>query len=202
VQGPRCYFGYPASVLTDGSDSGDVPLHEEAWVVGWRAGCECGWRSELFYPRSEWPSLTGRVPPAIEGSETRTGMFAEWSRHLDREVPELAVLDYAQQLDEVTTRLTDAVRTARRAGVLWQRIGEVSGMSAGQAAHCWDGRPTHLVGHAGGSAVTETVYRKQLRPVINDGAVAMNELFPRAGNYSVGYSPRPTRSKRPGPELR
>jgi site-specific recombinase XerD len=59
-----------------------------------------------------------------------------------------------------------------------------------------------LVGHTGGSVVTETVYRKQLRPVINDGAVAMNELFPRAGSYSVGYSPRPTRSKRPGPELR
>ena len=36
-----------------------------------------------------------------------------------------------------------------------------------------------LVGHTGGSTVTETVYRKQLRPVINDGAVAMNELFPR-----------------------
>ena len=37
-----------------------------------------------------------------------------------------------------------------------------------------------LVGHTGGSAVTETVYRKQLRPVINDGAAAMNELFPRS----------------------
>ena len=37
-----------------------------------------------------------------------------------------------------------------------------------------------LVGHTGGSAVTETVYRKQLRPVIDDGAIAMNELFPRA----------------------
>ena len=58
-----------------------------------------------------------------------------------------------------------------------------------------------LVGHTGGSAVTETVYRKQLRPVINDGAVAMNELFPRADSYSVSYSPRPTRSKKPGLEL-
>jgi site-specific recombinase XerD len=36
-----------------------------------------------------------------------------------------------------------------------------------------------LVGHTGGSAVTETVYRKQLRPVINEGAAAMNELFPQ-----------------------
>ena len=55
-----------------------------------------------------------------------------------------------------------------------------------------------LVGHTGGSVVTETVYRKQLRPVINDGAVAMNELFPRADSYS----PRATSSNRPGPELR
>jgi integrase len=59
-----------------------------------------------------------------------------------------------------------------------------------------------LVGHTGGSAVTETVYRKQLRPVIHDGAVAMNELFPRTGSYSVRYSPRVIRSNRPGPELR
>ena len=136
------HFGYPAAVLTDGTDSGDVPLHDQARVLGWRAGCECGWRSDRFYPRSEWPSLTGRVPPAIEGSETRTGMFAEWSRHLDRAVPELPVLDYARQLDEVTTRLADAVRAARRAGVSWQRIGEVSGMSAGQAAQGWGERPS------------------------------------------------------------
>ena len=57
-----------------------------------------------------------------------------------------------------------------------------------------------LVGHTGGSTVTETVYRKQLRPVINDGAVTMNELFPRGDRYSARYSPEPTRSKRPGLE--
>jgi hypothetical protein len=45
-----------------------------------------------------------------------------------------------------------------------------------------------LVGHTGESAVTQTIYRKQLRPVINEGAVAMNELFPRTGSYSVRYS--------------
>ena len=55
-----------------------------------------------------------------------------------------------------------------------------------------------LVGHTGGSAVTETVYRKQLRPVINDGAVAMNELFPRADSYSPG----PQDPKGLAPELR
>ena len=35
-----------------------------------------------------------------------------------------------------------------------------------------------LVGHAGGSGVTETVYRKQVRPVLLDGAGAMDRLFP------------------------
>lgn len=34
-----------------------------------------------------------------------------------------------------------------------------------------------LVGHAGGSQVTERVYRKQLRPVIQTGATAMDKLF-------------------------
>lgn len=34
-----------------------------------------------------------------------------------------------------------------------------------------------LVGHAGGSSVTERVYRKQLRPVIQTGATRMDTLF-------------------------
>jgi site-specific recombinase XerD len=34
-----------------------------------------------------------------------------------------------------------------------------------------------LVGHAGGSAVTETVYRKQIRPVLLEGAEAMDRIF-------------------------
>jgi integrase len=34
-----------------------------------------------------------------------------------------------------------------------------------------------LVGHRGGSAVTETVYRKQIRPVLEKGATAMDRIF-------------------------
>jgi len=36
-----------------------------------------------------------------------------------------------------------------------------------------------LVGHAGGSEVTETVYRKQIRPVLLAGAEAMDQIFSR-----------------------
>ncbi|WP_238589190.1 tyrosine-type recombinase/integrase [Pseudonocardia sp. HH130629-09] len=45
-----------------------------------------------------------------------------------------------------------------------------SGMTVDQIAS--------LVGHAGGSGVTERIYRKQIRPVIDTGATAMNEIFP------------------------
>lgn len=56
-----------------------------------------------------------------------------------------------------------------------------------------------LVGHSGGSTVTETVYRKQLRPVIEDGATVMDRVFGRDA-----HRPASTRAPRPrhgGPEL-
>jgi integrase len=34
-----------------------------------------------------------------------------------------------------------------------------------------------LVGHAGGSEVTETIYRKQIRPVLLEGAEVMDQIF-------------------------
>jgi integrase len=36
-----------------------------------------------------------------------------------------------------------------------------------------------LIGHKGGSPVTEKVYRQEIRPVMQDGAVAMNRIFPQ-----------------------
>ncbi len=36
-----------------------------------------------------------------------------------------------------------------------------------------------LVGHAGGSDVTETVYRQQIRPVLLEGAEVMDRIFAR-----------------------
>ncbi|MGD9990118.1 site-specific integrase [Pseudonocardia sp.] len=40
---------------------------------------------------------------------------------------------------------------------------------------------SRLVGHSG-TAVTEAVYRKQLKPVLDEGAAAMNDLFPLAAD--------------------
>lgn len=51
-----------------------------------------------------------------------------------------------------------------------------------------DGMPieriSRLVGHSG-SSVTELVYRKQIRPVVEDGAVTMDRLFPTGDRDGV-----------------
>jgi integrase len=39
---------------------------------------------------------------------------------------------------------------------------------------------SRLVGHSG-SAVTETVYRQQLKPVMEEGATVMDRIFPSSG---------------------
>jgi len=60
-----------------------------------------------------------------------------------------------------------------------------------------------LVGHAGGSSVTDTVYRKQLRPVIDEGAIAMDRIFDARGvSHSGSHSTGHRKAERPGPGLR
>jgi integrase len=42
---------------------------------------------------------------------------------------------------------------------------------------------SRLVGHTN-TVVAETVYRKQLRPVIQEGATAMDEIFPQTTGHN------------------
>jgi hypothetical protein len=75
--------------------------------------------------------------------------------------------------------------------------------AAGAAAQLSDqGVPVEqiarLVGHTGGSKVTEAVYRKQLRPVIDEGARVFDRVF---GARRVSHSNRSDTIKRPGPQL-
>jgi hypothetical protein len=48
---------------------------------------------------------------------------------------------------------------------------------------------SQLVGHTS-TVVTETVFRKQLHPVIQEGATAMNDIFP-AGPRRLSHPVRP-----------
>jgi hypothetical protein len=82
-----------------------------------RPSSRCVHRGMEFYTRRDGPSRTGVAPDSVDGWETGTAAFAEWERHLDRVLPELAVHDLARQLADVQQRLWAAVHAARLDGL-------------------------------------------------------------------------------------
>jgi len=111
--------GSPVAIQVDGPESPSSSAPTRLEVIGWRSACDCRWRGMQFYPRSEWPSTTAAAPDGVDGWETGTGAFAEWERHLDRVLPDLAVHDLAKQLVDVEDRLARACLSARFAGLSW-----------------------------------------------------------------------------------
>ncbi len=58
---------------------------------------------------------------------------------------------------------------------------------------------SRLVGHTN-TVVTETVYRKQIRPVIQEGATAMNEIFPQGTGHGSAAETEAVYRQIPRPE--
>ena len=54
---------------------------------------------------------------------------------------------------------------------------------------------SRLVGHSG-TAITETVYRQQLRPVLEEGATAMDSIFPTEDRLDTQIVTHGTRDDR------
>jgi hypothetical protein len=131
------HVGYPVTVLADGTDIGTTPLRDNDVVIGWRSGCDCGWRGRQLYPRAEWPSSTGAAPAAVDGWETITATCGEWVHHVHQAVPELSVYELARDLTDASAKLTEAVNLARRAGLSWTQISDAAGISAEHAARRW-----------------------------------------------------------------
>ena len=62
--------GWPTGILDDGTDNGGTWTQEIGQhVTGWKAACSCGWRSNVFYPRAEWPSENGMAPQEVDGDD-------------------------------------------------------------------------------------------------------------------------------------
>lgn len=89
-------------------------------VIGWRAGCECGWRGIRFYSRRERPNPADDPQTDVDGRDTGGGYYADWSGHLDR----------ALQLNDVLVHLDVAECDARRAGFPWSLIGRAARVTA------------------------------------------------------------------------
>ena len=126
--------GGVADVLEDGPDPSTPPDQIGPRVIGWRPGCECGWRGALFFLRPEWPS-TDEYARAPEEVEARC--MAEWERHLRAVMPVLAIHDLTVQIDQAQDDLVHAVSAARASGVSWTAIGEAAGLSGQSARKRW-----------------------------------------------------------------
>ncbi|MDK3258098.1 hypothetical protein [Blastococcus capsensis] len=118
----------------------------DAAVVGWAAGCTCGWRG------TPWT----RIPPGLADPAARrlavTGPWADleaadenrvtqdWRRHIAG-WQALEDVEAAAARHAVAARALDqAVRAALAAGASWADIGRVTGMTGRSATARWSAR--------------------------------------------------------------
>lgn len=132
--------GGVADVTEAGTDPSTPPDQLGPRVVGWRSGCQCGWRGTRLYLRSEWPATEYALAPETVEKECR----AEWERHLHGVLPVLAIHDLARQIDQARDGLREAVHSARAAGASWTLIGSAAGISAAAAQRRWSAQPPEL----------------------------------------------------------
>ncbi|SFD96073.1 hypothetical protein [Blastococcus tunisiensis] len=118
----------------------------DAAVVGWVAGCTCGWRGtpwtrvppELADPAARRLAVTAPWADLEAADENRVRQ--EWRRHIagwqaleDVEAAAAWQAAAARSLDE-------AVRAAVKAGASWADIGRAAGMAGQSATERWSAR--------------------------------------------------------------
>ncbi|CCG05176.1 hypothetical protein [Blastococcus saxobsidens] len=136
---------------TSDEDGLEVVDQAEEWrpdaaVVGWVAGCTCGWRGtpwtrvppELADPAVRRLATAGPWADLEAADENRVRQ--EWRRHIagwqaleDVEVAAARQAAAARALDE-------AVRAAVAAGASWADIGRAAGMTGRSATERWSAR--------------------------------------------------------------
>ena len=134
---------------TSGQVRREVLEEAEEWrpdaaVVGWVAGCTCGWRgtpwvrvadSGLADPAARTLAAPGPWADVEAADETR--IIQEWRTHI---APWRALEDLktaATRRAAATRALDEAVRGAVAAGAAWADIGRASGQTGQSAAERW-----------------------------------------------------------------
>ena len=119
----------------------------DAAVVGWVAGCTCGWRGtcwtrvpvpELADPAARRLATTGPWADLEAADETR--VMQEWRRHIAGWQALEDVEQAAARQAAAARALDEAVRAALAAGASRVDIGRVTGMTHRSAAERWSAR--------------------------------------------------------------
>ena len=118
----------------------------DAAVVGWVAGCTCGWRGtpwtrvppELADPTARRLAVTGPWADLEAADESRVRQ--EWRRHIAGWQALEEVEATAARQAAAARALDEAVRAALAAGAAWADIGRAAGMTGRSATERWSAR--------------------------------------------------------------
>jgi hypothetical protein len=119
----------------------------DAEVVGWVAGCTCGWRGspwarvtawELADPAARRLAVAG--PWADLEAADEDLVMTEWRRHIAGWQALEDVEEAAARQAAAARALDEAVRTALSAGASWADIGRVTGLTGRSATERWSAR--------------------------------------------------------------
>lgn len=119
----------------------------DAAVVGWVAGCACGWRGR------PWTRVHAQDQVDVEGRLLHTPgpyydlegpdegrVMEEWRRHINPLGALEAVEEAASRHAATGRALDEAIRAARAAGVTWTDVGRATGMTRQSASERWASR--------------------------------------------------------------
>src|SRR3954454_11640436 len=120
-------------VVEAGTDPDIPPDQVGPRVIGWRAGCQCGWRGTRFFLRADGRTTDWAIAPEQVAELCR----ADWERHLRAALPVLGIHDFTRRVEDAQENLVEAVRAARAAGVGWTLIGQAAGISGARAKARW-----------------------------------------------------------------
>ncbi|RBY96564.1 hypothetical protein DQ237_07995 [Blastococcus sp. TF02-8] len=119
----------------------------DADVVGWVAGCTCGWRGAPWTRVTTWAlaepaarRLATAGPWADLEAADEHRVITEWRRHIAGWQALEEVEEAAARQAAAARALDEAVRAAVAAGASWAAIGRATGLTTGSATERWSAR--------------------------------------------------------------
>ncbi len=116
----------------------------DAEVVGWVAGCTCGWRGSPWARVTAWEladtaarRLAVAGPWADLEAADETRVMREWRRHIAGWQALEDVEEAAARHAAATRALDGAVHTAVAAGASWADVGRATGLTGRAAIERW-----------------------------------------------------------------
>jgi hypothetical protein len=162
VVGDVQHEGWVVPFFADGAESAGttsnrgvlVDFDRDEWrpdsdVIGWRAGCDCGWRGPEWLRvaspgEAEWVDVAGRLihnpDSAYLEPDAEQVVIDEWRQHIAPHKLMERVEEAAEAYTTAGRELDKLVTEAHAAGASWADIGRAVGITRQSARERWGSR--------------------------------------------------------------